>query len=114
MRGLRGRGRIGTDGKPLESAIQAHIVHFLTLKGWTVWQMQLGSQGNGAVYCTPGIPDLYAFNGKHAIWLEVKRPKTGKLSQSQQQRHEELHSAGLSVHVVRSVEDVMEVLAALD
>lgn len=102
--------RLGADGRPLESAIQAQLVSYLRLAGWTVWEMQLGSQGGGSVYCTPGIPDLYICRPGRALWLEVKRPVTGKLSKAQVERHAELRAAGQQVHVVRSLEDVQAVL----
>ena len=102
------------DGQPLESAIQAHIVRALNLKGWNVWEMQKGSNGptgNRRVYCTPGVPDLLAFKPGRLLFLEVKRPKTGRLSAAQVERHRELTLCGLPVHVVTSVEDVLKVIS---
>lgn len=100
-----------TDGLPLESTIQTHIVRCLMLKGWQVWEMQKGSKGNGSVYCTPGIPDLYVFHKMgRALWMEVKRPGTGRLSPAQKERHHELTVCGLPVHVVTSVDDVLAVI----
>lgn len=101
------------DGLPLEAAIQSQIVQVLRLKGWHVWEMQKGSSGptgNRRVFCTPGIPDLYVFKpGGKAFWLEVKRPKTGKLSPAQVERHRELNLCGLPVYVATSIEEVFEV-----
>ena len=96
---------------PSEAAIQAQIVRFLRLTGWTVWEMQLGSAGKGSVYCTRGIPDLYVFRaGQPGVWLEVKRPKLGRLSPHQRERHAEATHAGVPVHVITSVEEALEVL----
>lgn len=101
-----------TLASPLERHIQAQLVQYLTLRGWFCWQMQLGSQHGGSVWCTQGIPDLYVFRpGGRALWLEVKRPKVGRISPSQTTRHEELRLSGLPVFVVTSIEDVQ---AALD
>lgn len=102
------------DGQPLESAIQAQIVQALKLKGWLVWEMQKGTNGptgNRRVFCTPGIPDLYVFHKSgRALWIEVKRPRTGKLSDTQKERHHELKLCGLPVHVVTSLDDVLAVI----
>ncbi|MCP2015636.1 hypothetical protein L1280_002804 [Deinococcus sp. HSC-46F16] len=98
------------DGEPLESTIQAQIVQALKGQGFTVWELFKGSSRGGQVWATKGIPDLYVFAGGRAVWLEVKRPKTGKLSAAQHERHQELTVCGLPVHVVTSRE---EALAAL-
>lgn len=96
---------------PLERETHAAIVKVLRGLGWTVWEMQLGSQGNGAVYCTKGIPDLYVFRpGASPVWLEVKREHLGRVSKAQAERHGELRLAGIPVRVVTSVS---EALAAL-
>ena len=96
---------------PLEKHIQAQLVKYLTLTGWNVWQMQLGSVGKGAVFCTPGIPDMYVFKPGHACWIEVKRPRLGKVSPAQVERHGELACCGLPVHVVTSLEELQAALA---
>ena len=102
--------RVGANGQALESAIQAQLAAYLRLTGWTVWEMQLGSAGGGSVYCTPGITDLYVCRPGRTVWLEVKRPGTGRVSPAQQQRHAELRAAGQEVYVVRSIEDVQAAL----
>lgn len=100
------------DGQPLESTIQAQVVHALRRLGWVVWEMQKGSRGNGAVYCTPGIPDLYVFNATRALWLELKRPGTGRLSPAQKERHHELTVCGLPVFTVTSLDEARAALTA--
>lgn len=98
---------------PLEKHIQQMIVEFLRMTGWTVWQMYKGSDSGGVVWVTPGIPDLYVFKGPRFVWLEVKRPRLGRLMAKQVQRHAELTASGLPVAVVTSLEDVQAALASL-
>lgn len=101
------------DGKPLESAIQAQIVQVLRLRGWIVWELFKGSGRGGTVWATKGMPDLYVFQrGGKAVWLEVKRPGTGKLSPAQKERHHELTICGLPVFVVTSAEEALAVVCA--
>lgn len=95
---------------PLEKHIQSQLVQYLQLTGWAVWQMQLGSAGKGAVFCTPGIPDLYVFKPGRALWIECKRPRLGRLSPSQILRHQELTLCGLPVHVITSLDELQAVL----
>lgn len=99
------------DGLPLESAIQAHIKEVLTLSGWQVWEMYKGSTQGGSVWATKGLPDLYVFKAGRAVWLEVKRPKVGRLSPAQHERHRELTLCGLPVHVVTGPSEALAVLA---
>lgn len=99
------------DGQPLESAIQSQIVQVLKLRGWQIWEMFKGSTRGGPVWATSGIPDLYVFHTSgRALWLEVKRPKTGRLSAAQTERHRELKLCGLPVHVVTSAEEALKVI----
>lgn len=93
-----------------EAAIQAQIKDLLTLLGFTVWEMQKGSTRGGSVWCTKGVPDLYVFGKGKAMWLEVKRPKTGRMSPAQIERHAELSTAGIAVHVVRSPEEALLII----
>lgn len=96
---------------PLERELQADIVQALRQLGWSVWELQLGSAGNGAVYGTKGLPDLYVFKpGRGAVWLELKRPKTGRVSPAQHERHAELRSAQIPIHVVRSLDEALGLL----
>jgi len=104
--------RAGVDvPPPLERVTHRSIVNHLRGLGWTVWEMQLGSQGNGAVWCTAGIPDLYVFKGTQPpVWLEVKRQRLGRVSKAQAERHEELRRSGIPVHVVTSVSEACRAL----
>ena len=88
------------------------MVQYLKLHRWNVWQMQLGSQHGGSVWCTQGIPDMYVFKPGHACWVEVKRPKLGRVSPSQVERHIELRLCDIPVHVVTSLEELQAALGA--
>ncbi|WP_161883938.1 VRR-NUC domain-containing protein [Deinococcus alpinitundrae] len=100
------------DGGLLESTIQAQIVQALKLTGWTVMEALKGSARGGVVYSTPGIPDLIAVKSGRVVFLEVKRPKTGKLSLSQRTLHAELTSAGAALYVVTSAEEALRAALA--
>lgn len=95
-----------------ERQIQAQVVEYARLTGWTVWEMQLGSERGGSVYCTPGIPDLYLTRPGQALWLELKRGAEGRISPHQHARHAELRAAGQPVHVARSTEEAASILNA--
>lgn len=96
---------------PLESAVQAQIVQALRLSGWLVLEMQKGSQRGGSVWCTKGIPDLFACKAGHSVWLEVKRPSLGRLSPAQAALHTAMRAEGVEVHVVTSPEEALGVLS---
>ena len=58
----------------------------------------------------PGAPDLVvALPNGRVLWLEVKAPK-GVLSDNQVLVHERLGEIGHTVYVVRSIDDVKEIL----
>ena len=57
-----------------------------------------------------GIPDLVLIQpGGGIVWLEVKT-KRGRLSASQKRMHKKLSDMGHRVHVVRSVDEALEVV----
>ena len=97
---------------PLERHIQAQMVQYLKLTGWCVWELFKGTERGGHVRMTPGMPDLYAFRPGRALWLELKRPKLGRLSPSQVERHIELRLCDIPVHVVTSLEELRAALGA--
>jgi hypothetical protein len=57
-----------------------------------------------------GIPDLFVLFGGELIALEVKAVK-GRLSGDQRAIHAKLKEQGIACHIVRSIDDVAEVLA---
>lgn len=57
-----------------------------------------------------GLPDyLILINDRKCFWVEMKTPK-GKLREDQERFHKFLHSIGHHVYVVRSVEEVDEIV----
>lgn len=95
---------------PKESQLQAAVVKYARLTGWTVWEMQKGSKGNASVYCTPGIPDLYFLRDRFALWMELKRGSLGRVSPHQHDRHAELTAASQRLYVCRTFEEARAVL----
>lgn len=70
-------------------------------------------RGIGA-FCDPGTPDLMVCKDGITFYLEVKRPGSyGKMRESQVKWHKEYQFHGGLVWVVRSIEDVKDVLAEL-
>jgi hypothetical protein len=105
-----------------EADIQADIVKALVKLGWLVVRVNGGGgydkRGNwrwnywvdGTLHA--GFPDLVAFKGSAAVLLEVKKQK-GKLAPPQEVFHERAAHRGVTVHVVRSVEEVQEIIGGL-
>lgn len=60
-----------------------------------------------------GVPDLCLIHHGRFIGLEVKAPKTGRMSERQADAAEEIVSAGGLYSVVRSVEDVERFLRSI-
>jgi hypothetical protein len=96
---------------PLEKEIQRQIVHYLRLKGWTVWQTSQGYRSApGGTRMTPGLPDLYCLHAvEGAIFIEVKRP--GQQARPAQQEFLRLHESAMhwtvpSVIIAFSLDDV--------
>lgn len=59
-----------------------------------------------------GYPDrLVVLPGGRMFFVELKRPKGGKLGVLQPQRHEELRALGVAVYVVRNRGEVDHVIA---
>jgi hypothetical protein len=108
-------------GNQSESEIQIQIVELLktVLKGDVLWTFfPAGEAGGGRggkvrgarlkrMGLHPGWPDLqFLYKGRY-FGMEVKT-KTGRLSQSQRRMHSLLEEQGVSVAVVRSINDVLE------
>lgn len=56
----------------------------------------------------PGRPDkLVGFLGRLCL-LEIKAPKTGRLSSAQREAHREMARRGVKVHVVHTVQEAFE------
>ena len=104
-----------------ESELQIQIVELLktVLKGDVLWTFfPAGEAGGGRggrvrgarlkrMGLQPGWPDLqFIYKGKY-FGMEVKT-KAGRLSQSQRRMHFLLEEQGVSVAIVRSINDVLE------
>lgn len=92
-----------------ESAIQSHIMQYMTKKGWYVQRQNSGmvkSERGGMVRLAPvGTPDLLCIKDGRILFIEVKNEK-GKVTELQQQKMEELRGYGAECIVARSIEDV--------
>jgi len=99
-----------------ELTIQSNIVKLLRLKGIMVFSVP-----NGANFpnvhtrmlmmssgLTPGVSDLIVLLKRDVIFLEVKTAK-GKQSQSQKQFQEDVEKLGFNYHVVRSLDQVIDI-----
>lgn len=64
---------------------------------------------HGSQYMEAGTPDIYCCFRGHPYFFEVKTP-SGHVSKIQEKRMEEWEDAGVSCYVVRSLENVQEVI----
>jgi len=110
-----------TSGYQSESDIQIQIVEVLrsVLKGDVLWSFfPAGEAGGGRggmvrgarlkrMGLHPGWPDLQFIHKGRYYGMEVKT-KTGRLSSSQRRMHSSMEEQGISVAVVRSINDVLE------
>ncbi|GAA5515074.1 hypothetical protein Dcar01_03838 [Deinococcus carri] len=104
-----GLPRSASNGYASEAAFQADAVRELEARGWTVWQMFLGSTRGGSIWATKGIPDLLAFRAPRTLlWLELKQPGN-RPSEAQLERHAELRAAGFRIAVVWTLTDLLSV-----
>ncbi len=82
----------------LEATIPARIRKALARLGWTAWKIHGGRFQSG-------WPDLYCAHPELGVrWIEVKRPKTGKLTRGQRQRFAELEANGVGVWLLDGAE----------
>lgn len=84
-----------------ESLIQRDIMRYLQLRGYHVIKFSDRFRA--------GIPDLYAVRDGRGYWLEVKAAD-GRVSKIQEYEIKQLREAGATAHVVRSIEDVRQVI----
>lgn len=97
--------------KKLESQIQKEITELLTKQGfWVIRNHTQGikyTRGRGT-NPNKGIPDLLAIKNGKFFFIEVKK-KGGSLSEEQKAWIKKAYDNGIVVHVVTSVEDVIDV-----
>ena len=63
----------------------------------------------------PGVPDMFfasARNGRHGLFIEMKRRRGGTVSPEQKEYIEALRSEGYSAEVCRGCDDAFAVFAA--
>jgi len=90
-----------------ESQIQAAILNYLRSLGWWCWAVK------AAVCNERGVPDiLCSYKGRFAAF-EVKTDK-GRLSGPQKVQILRIRKTGAKAAVVRSVEEVKQVLQEMD
>lgn len=58
-----------------------------------------------------GMPDrVLLLPGGRVVWVELKRGKLGRVSAMQTYQHRRLRSLGQEVHLIRTVEDIEDLL----
>jgi len=94
-----------------ESDVQRGIVQVLSYAGWLVMHIPNQSTRGRQRWAglMPGAPDLVAIKRGRVVFLEVKTEK-GKVSEKQAEVHGLLHLHGMEVRVVRSVDDIMDLI----
>lgn len=103
-----------------ESELQREIIAALgALPGVVCWRNNVGVAAQGERSVAYGVggkgaPDLLCEVQRGqwwtAVWLEVKTPD-GRLRPEQRAWHDAARRAGRHVHVVRSVQDALDVVA---
>ena len=86
-----------------ESSIVAAIKIKLLKAGWFVFKI------HGGILQIAGMPDLLCLRDGIYVWLEVKTPD-GRLSGRQKFIHDLLRGKGADVRVVRSAEELGDML----
>lgn len=103
-----------------EAALLRAIMAYLRSRNMMFLRLNAGRQvltdafGKNRVFCgvSPGTPDLVVLrDGGGVTWIEVKS-QVGRLSDKQMLWHSDARQHGHRVHVARSVQDVIHVLAA--
>lgn len=86
--------------EPSEASIVRRIKTALKDAGWRVWK------NHGSAYSEPGLPDLMAIRDGKFVAIEVKRPRSGRLSAAQTRWIKKIEEQGHEALVARSVDDV--------
>lgn len=94
-----------------ESAIQSHIMQYMTMKNWFVMRLNSGMVENkygGRIRLAPaGTPDLLCIKDGKCLFIEVKSEK-GKITPLQEEFGDKLRSYGAEVIVSRGIDDLKE------
>ncbi|MBZ9753200.1 VRR-NUC domain-containing protein [Deinococcus sp. HMF7604] len=96
------------NGYATEALFQADVVAELRAFGWRVQETLKGSDRGGAVWYTPGFPDLQAYRAHRLhFFLELKQP--GKRpTQTQLECHAGLRAAGYRVTVAYTLAQALK------
>jgi hypothetical protein len=93
-----------------ESLIQTEIIAFLKVRNCLVFRMNSGMAKYNLKLAPNGTPDILTITPKgRLLWLEVKT-ETGILNTNQEIMHDLLRQRNQEVFVVRSVNDVKEII----
>lgn len=104
-----------------ERALQKAVAGYLTYAlpegsgvEWTAFPAGGGGHVRGAILKAMGLkagwPDILVVHQGLLHGIELKAPKTGRVSAKQGDTIQRLHTAGVTTHVCRSVEGVEEAL----
>lgn len=94
--------------RKLESKITAEIMQYLkTLDKCFFWKE------HGGMYGTAGIPDIICCYKGLFLAFEVKKPD-GRLTKLQEKTIKDIQAAGGQAYVVRSVEEVKNVIQHIE
>lgn len=107
----RRAGAVARDPRS-EKQVEADIIEALQTLGFSVVKL---SQAQRPVGMTEGTPDIYARHlaWQLRVWVEVKRPRGGRVSLAQLAWHAAERAAGGAVVVARTVGELVKELKAL-
>lgn len=89
--------------KTTETDLKNIVKDYLIIKGIFSYPLM---QGLG---CKPGLPDRVMHYKGRVHYLEIKTPK-GKLSPNQLEFQEQCRQGRIKYHVIRSLEDIQEIV----
>lgn len=100
-----------------ESRLQKDIIEFLERRGIFHYRQNSGAvkRGNRYIRFTSlsGLPDVICIVDGIYLGLEIKKPKGGKVSPVQKETHALIKAAGGECHIVKSVDEVREIIETL-
>ena len=85
--------------------LEHQVYQYLVLRGWLV----IHTHDSRHHPCEPGVPDLIALRMGTALLLEVKAGKD-RMSSDQVNFRDRAISRGITVHEVRSLDEVTEMV----
>ena len=102
-----------------EAQIEEMILQYLAAAGFFCWKNPTAGYFDGKTWrkqaskwAVNGVSDIIAIKDSHILFLEVKTP-IGKQSDHQKSFEKRIVEAGGAYHLVRSVDDIKAVLAAI-